>query len=371
MKSVVMICTTVGGMAQVTSNLRETDLFAKFRMHLIVTHEQGGVLKRVGIFLRALAEFASLLITARVSLVHAHVAAHGSFWRKSTFLSLARLFRRPTVLHLHGSEFRDFYEKECGAVRRRLIRHILEHASTVIVLSERLQTYIRSIAPAARVLTIHNFVDAKRIESEMARASAERSSKLILFLGDLGRRKGIYDLVRALPQVAEAIPDVQVIAGGKGELENVRRCARDAGVEDHLVLPGFVSGREKMRLLAEAAIYVLPSYNEGVPVSILEAMSAGLPIISTPVGGIPDVIRDGEEGFLVSPGSTDELARRIIQLLGSKELRDRMGKNARRRLQSEFTSEVAVAALTALYQAHGAHALPCSDSSVSAPIKDS
>jgi len=365
-----MICTTVGGMAQVVSNLRKTTIFTRFRVRLIVTHEQGGVLRRITIFMRALAEFTHLLLTARVELVHAHVAAHGSFWRKSAFLSLTRLFRRPTVLHLHGSEFKDFYEKECGTVRRRLIRHILEHASTVIVLSERLHAYVGTVAPAARLVTIHNFVDAGRLRSEAERASVARSSNIILFLGLIGRRKGIYDLVRALPQVVNAIPEVLLIAGGRGELDDVRRCARDVGVEDHLLLPGFVSGKEKMRLLAEAAIYVLPSYNEGVPVSILEAMSVGLPIISTPVGGIPDVIRDGEEGFWVTPGSTDELSRRIIELLGNKELRERMGENGRRRLHSEFSSEVAVSAITALYQAHGAQTLFFSESSPSSPIKE-
>lgn len=370
MKSVVMLCTTVGGMAQVVGNLRETELFTRFPIRLIVTHKQGGVLRRIAIFLRALVEFTCLLLTSRVALAHAHVAAHGSFWRKSTLLSLARLFRIPTVLHLHGSEFRDFYEKECGAIRRGAIRHILEHASTVIVLSEGLHAYVGMVAPAARVVTIYNFIDVRRVQSEIDRIHVERSSNVMLFLGDIGRRKGIYDLINALPQVVRAIPEALLIAGGKGELDDVRRCARDAGVEGHVVLPGYVSGKEKMRLLAESAIYVLPSYNEGVPISILEAMSVGLPTVTTPVGGIPDVIRDGTEGFLVPPGSTDELSRRIIELLGDKQLRERMGESGRRRLHAKFSSEVAVSALTALYQEHGAQTLSSSESGASARIKD-
>ena len=335
-----MICTTAGGMAQVVSILRETRLFTDFSMRVIVTHKEGGVLKRGAIYVRAMASFLGVLVMRQAALVHAHVAAHGSFWRKSTFLTLARIFRVPTILHLHASQIRDFYERDSGPFQRRVIRHVLEHASTVIVLSKRLQAYIGTIAPLAKTVTIHNFVDMARIEAETKRTSVERSSTLLLFLGDIGHRKGIHDLIRALPAISRSIPEVRLVAGGRGDIDAVRRSAKELGIEKHVLLPGYVSGPEKFRLLAEAAIYVLPSYNEGVPISILEAMSVGLPIVTTPVGGIPDVIRDGEEGFLVSPGSTDQLVRRIVELLSSENLRKRMGDAAQRRLRTDYSPEI-------------------------------
>jgi glycosyltransferase involved in cell wall biosynthesis len=318
-----------------------------------------------------MASFLAILATRQASLVHAHVAAHGSFWRKASFLTLARIFRVPTILHLHASQVRDFYERDCGPVQRRIVRHVLQNASTVIVLSKRLQAYVGTIAPTARTVTIHNFVDDARIEEEVKRTSVERSSTVLLFLGEIGHRKGIHDLIRALPEIANSIPGVRLVAGGSGDIDVVRRRSRELGIEKHVLLPGYVSGPEKFRLLAEAAIYVLPSYNEGVPISILEAMSVGLPIVTTPVGGIPDVIRDGEEGFLVSPGSIDQLARRIIELLGSEDLRKRMGENARRRLRSEYSPEASLGALAALYQSHGAQRLPGGAKAVNARVTDS
>ena len=194
---------------------------------------------------------------------------------------------------------------------------------------------------------------------------------MLLFLGDIGHRKGIYDLIRALPDNIEINSRGSACRWGRGDIDVVRRSAKELGIEKHVLLPGYVSGPEKFRLLAEAAIYVLPSYNEGVPISILEAMSVGLPIVTTPVGGIPDVIRDGEEGFLVSPGSIDQLARRIIELLGSEDLRKRMGENARRRLQTEYSPEASVGALIALYQSHGAQLLPGAARAVNTPVTDS
>jgi glycosyltransferase involved in cell wall biosynthesis len=361
MKSAVILGTTVGGgMAEVVKNLRETELFSAFRTRVIITHDGGGVARRIVFCLKALAELTRLLLASKVALVHVQMAAHGSCWRKSAFLLLAQLFSVPTLLHLH-SDFRDFYEKECGPRRRRFIRYVLEHASTVIVLSDRLHTSMATIAPGVRLVTIHNFVNLKRL-SEAERVCVPRSSNTILFMGLIGQRKGIYDLVRALPEVIKAVPEARLVAAGRGEIDAVRRCARERGVDDRVLLPGWVSGFAKLRLLEEAALCVLPSYTEGVPLSILEAMSVGLPVIATPVGGIPDVLRDGEDGYLVPPGSLSELSRRIIELLNNRGLREKMGESARRRLHSKFSPDIAVPALIALYQQYGADAaLPQAD----------
>jgi glycosyltransferase involved in cell wall biosynthesis len=348
-------------MAEVVKNLRDSELSTAFRTRVIVTHDGGGIGRRIAFFLKALTQLTGLLLASQVALVHLQMAAHGSCWRKSAFLLLAQLFGVPTLLHLHGSEFRDFYEKECGRLRRRLIRYVLESASTVIVLSARWHAYLATITSGARLLTIHSFVNVKRL-SEAERASVPRSSNTILFIGLIGRRKGIYDLVRALPEVIKAMPDARLVAAGTGEIDAVRRCAREAGVDDRVLLPGWVSGVDKLRLLEEAAVYVLPSYNEGVPLSILEAMTVGLPVVATPVGGIPDVLRDGEDGYLVPPGSPNELSRRIIELLNDRGLRERMGESARRRLHAKFSAHIAVPALIALYQEYGADAaLPRAD----------
>ena len=168
--------------------------------------------------------------------------------------------------------------------------------------------------------------------------------------------------MRALPAVIREVPEARLIAAGPGELDAVRRCARERGVDDRVLLPGWVSGSEKLRLLEEAALFALPSYTEGVPLSVLEAMSVGLPVIATPVGGIPDVVRDGQDGYLVPPGSPNGLSARIINLLNNPQLRERMGENARHHLLSKFSPDIAVAAFIALYRQYATDAaLPRAD----------
>ena len=353
-KNVVMLCTAApGGMSQVVENLRQSGLFERYPVRVIWTHDRGGTGLRIGMFLRSFALFAIMLVTGRVALVHAHVAMRGSFWRKSLFIALAWFFRRPTVLHLHGSQFVEFYERECGSLGKFAVRFVFERVDAVIVLSEQWRTFVRGLAPAAQVITMHNFVNASQLSDEMRNSVGRRSTDTILFLGEIGKRKGIYDLLHALPRVIDVVPGARLIAGGTGELEQVRQCAKDLNVDGRVHLPGWVSGHEKVRLLSEAAVYALPSYNEGLPVSILEAMACGLPVISTPVGGIPEAIRDGQEGFLVAPGAIDELSSRIIQLLLDSRLRREMGANAKRRLQTNFSATSTVNSIVALYEKCG------------------
>jgi glycosyltransferase involved in cell wall biosynthesis len=143
------------------------------------------------------------------------------------------------------------------------------------------------------------------------------------------------------------------VAAGSGEIDEVRRLARELAVEAQLELPGWVAGEAKARLLAEAAIYVLPSHNENLPVSILEAMAAGLPVVSTRVGGIPDAVRHGTEGLLVTPGAREELAQALLRLLSDPALARKMGDSGRRRVASEFSPAAVLGALERLYGAIG------------------
>jgi len=347
-----MLCTAApGGMAEVVASLRRSGLFARYPTRLITTHRRTHLAGRLAIALGALAQLAWLLATFRVALVHAHVAMRGSFWRKALLLALARAFGVPTVVHLHGSTFVEFYERECGPLRRRLVRRTLERAAAVIALSEHWRAYLAGIVPAARVVVIPNMVDAAAVQAGIERSGAARSPDGILFLGEIGRRKGIYDLVCALAQIAAAHPGAHLVAGGSGELDRVRRLARELGVEASLELPGWVSGEAKARLLAEAAVYVLPSYNENLPVSILEAMAAGLPVVSTRVGGIPDAVRHGVDGFLVEPGAKEELAEQVLRLLGDPALRSRLGASGRQRALEQFSPAAVLAPLEQLYAA--------------------
>ena len=352
MKQVVMLCTAAsGGMSQVVQSLRQAGLFEKHGIKLIVTHDRGSLVRRLALAGGAFFKFVWLACTRQVSLVHAHVAMRGSFWRKSAFLTVAQVCGIPRIVHLHGSEFRDFYERGCGRMQRAIIRYQLTMADSVVVLSATWSSYIQGIAPGARTVTIHNFVNERDLRSSVAASGVTRSSRTVLFLGEIGHRKGIFDLLRAFRRVVDRYPDACLVAGGTGELAAAAELVDALGIEKCVTFPGWVAGSEKCKLLARATLYALPSYNEGLPVSILEAMAVGLPIVSTPVGGIPDAVTEGVNGFMVEPGDIESLADRICRLLGDERLRQAMGSNATGVLEARFSSASASAEISALYGA--------------------
>jgi glycosyltransferase involved in cell wall biosynthesis len=344
---VVMIGTAIdtqGGVSTVVGVLKGAGLFDRCGLLYIPTHRDGGAGAKLAALASAWLRYMGLLLAGKVALVHAHTASRASFWRKSLFILPAFLARVPVILHLHGAEFQVFYGKECSAWARRFVRWVFQRVSQVVVLSGSWESWVRASFPAAKVRVIANPI----LVPELA-TKTERSPRTLLFLGRLGKRKGVYDLLRAVAGLKSAYPDLRVLLGGDGELDAVRAEASALGIGGQVELLGWVKGADKARLLNEASVYVLPSYNEGLPMSVLEAMAHGLPVVSTPVGGIPEAVRDGVEGFLVTPGDVEGLVDRIGRLLADPALRERMGDAARARAEAAFGAPGIVERWVALY----------------------
>jgi glycosyltransferase involved in cell wall biosynthesis len=262
---------------------------------------------------------------------------------------LARVARKPVILHLHGAEFEHFYRVECGPVRKAFVRYVLNGVDRVVVLSSQWQDALVRIAPKARVETIVNPIPIPLV----APRSSERDPNVILFLGRFGKRKGIFDLLQAVALVKARFQNVRLRCGGDGDVGGVLDRVRTLGLEQNVDVLGWVSGAAKERELMRAAIYVLPSYAEGLPMGVLEAMAAGVPTISTDVGGIPDAIDDGVNGYLLRPGDVAVLAERILQLLDDATLRDRVGTAARRKAERVFGTDRVIAKVEDLYRSFG------------------
>ncbi|MEC9341652.1 MAG: glycosyltransferase family 4 protein [Pseudomonadota bacterium] len=283
-----------------------------------------------------------LLWRGQVALVHIHVAQRTSCWRKGIFQAVAKVGRVPVVLHLHGSEFRQFYGDECGPFRRWLVRRMFQSADQVILLSSQWREWMECNIPRARVVVVPNpavcFVDQRRAEP------------LVVFLGRLGRRKGVYDLIDAFAALGDVAADWRLILAGDGEVDAVRRRVGEMGLDGRVSVPGWVGPEARSQLLSRAGIYVLPSYDEGLPMGLLEAMAAGIAVVSTPIGGIPDAVRDGAEGVLVTPGDVPALSDALARLMSDEKLRHRLGEAAARRVEADFSLEASAVCLTDLYR---------------------
>lgn len=332
-----------GGMRSVVEAYRQDGFLGREDVTLVAAYADGSFLRRQWVLLVGLAQFVTLLATRDVELVHCHAAMRGSFWRKGLFASLARLFGVPVVLHLHGSEMKGFYASQPGFAKALIRRH-LEKATRVLVLSQSWKDFVGSIAPAARIIVVPNYTMVPPATDPALKREQE-----ILFLGLVGNRKGVFDLIPAFAEVHKRFPQARLVIGGNGEVERAAELVRSLGLEDSVVLAGWVDGAQKTKLLEAASIYVLPSYNEGLPMSVLEAMAAGLPVVTTGVGGIPELITPGVDGLLVEPGDRQALAQALESLLEDASRREAIASAGRRRVEQHYSDTVILPRLHQIY----------------------
>jgi glycosyltransferase involved in cell wall biosynthesis len=333
-----------GGISTVERSLLEHWPVSKYRVQHLGTLVDGSKWAKLVVATKAFTRFLGLLLIRRPAVIHIHFASRASFFRKSLFVLAARGFRRRIILHAHGGEFHLFYDTESGRLGRWYIRWIVNQADRLLVVSGQWQEFYHRIYKRREPIVMHNPVHCPPLNPDRG-----EGAPLLLTLGRLGCGKGTYDLLAAVPRILERHPEAEFWLAGDGEVEEVRRLLRTKPYGDHVRLVGWVTGGRKEEILTRATLFVLPSYNEGLPLAVLEAMAYGLPIVSTPVGGIPEAIVDGETGFLVEPGDVEAIARKVNLLLSDAELRDRMGMNARRRAQEQFEVGAIINQLFTIY----------------------
>lgn len=320
-----------GGMASVQKLIVGSQLDSIDIQH-ISTHDEGSVLHRLLIFGRSLAALFSRLLGNRVDVIHLHVAEKGSVFRKILLLLLTKAFRKPVIMHTHGCEFHTFHDKLPGWLRHG-VDAALQQADCFIVLSESWKTYYLTHCglDPARIVVLPNPV-------EIPASIPDRSNSSVVhfaFLGRIGQRKGAFDLLHAFAGLpADCLHRAQLTLAGDGELEQAQRLIEKLNLKASVKLPGWIDLEQRNQLLRDASVFILPSYNEGLPMAMLEAMAWGLPVISTPVGGIPELIESGETGYLAHPGDTEAISEVMISLIKNDALRLEMGHRARARVES-------------------------------------
>jgi glycosyltransferase involved in cell wall biosynthesis len=287
----------------------------------------------------------------QLDLVHIHMATSGSMARKLMLVAVASQLKVPVLLHLHGAEMVEFVES-ISPFWRRLLCHGLNQATVLAVIGQYWYEYVTGTLgiPKDRVVIIHNGVpDPVRIAMDSSGVTHGRDCQL-LALGELGPRKGTPEILAALASsVLQSRPWFAVLAGN-GLVADYRVAIERLGLADRITLPGWVESEQAWLLLLQSDVLLLPSRLEGLPVAILEAMAAGVVVITTPVGAIPDAIVDGETGLLVPVGDALALSAAIARLIDESALRIQLAGAARQRFEERFTIERTAAQISKLYR---------------------
>ena len=313
-------------------------------MRVLDTRGAGHILMSPWHFARCLLIIAAL--APRRPLLHVHVAGRGSTIRKIILVHFARALRLPVVLHLHDYDYRQSLQRFPKFIQR-LARSMFRISGWVVVLGDKDRDLVETElgVSADRLSVIPNAVPAPRRNSDitanaLAQVSAHVSTRgpvQILFLGNPSRRKGVHDLIAALAEPPLREMDWHMtVAGGGDEIATFREQAKAAGLSDRVDFTGWVGRAETMALLESADILVLPSYAEGMAMSVLEGMSYGLCVVCTPVGSLQYVIENEVTGLIVEPGNVAGLRQALSRAVQDQGLRNRLGAEAARVFASKF-----------------------------------
>lgn len=282
----------------------------------------------------------------RLALLHVNMSGHGSAARKTVLINLAAALRIPMLVQLHGADFDAFY-RGLPAPARAVLRRTLARADHVVVLGEHWRRFvIEEIAlPPGRVSVVANGVPAP------TPAPRPAGPPRLLFLGRLEPRKGVAELIDALGAPALRARDWSATLAGDGDPAPYMAQAERLGIGARLSFPGWVGPETVAQLLREAHLLLLPSHAEALPMAVIEALAHGVPVVTTPVGALPDYLQHERSVLFVPPGDVPALAAAITRLLEEAALQAALAEGGRAAFARHFDIAAVGAQLASLYRA--------------------
>lgn len=330
-----------GGISGVVNNYYDAGLDKKIDLCYIGTMVEGSKIRKM--IQAVMAYFRFLWKVTGYEIVHVNMASDTSYLRKSFFIKTAKAFHKKIVIHQHGGDFEGFYNRQLGDKGRNKVKKVLSMGDAFLVLAPHFQDFFGRIIDRNKITVLPNAIQMSPSKPK------EYGQHRLLFLGRICRDKGIEELLWTMPFLKEKFPDIKLYLGGIFEDSELQKKTEE--ISDLVEWIGWVSGKEKEKYLEKCDVFVLPSYFEGQPVSILEAMSYSCAIVASRVGGIPQMIEDGETGILVEPKNAEALRQGLEKALADDMLCERIGKAARKKVAEEFSMEKNIEQLMGIYEA--------------------
>ncbi len=312
----------LGGISRVVKTWSRAGFFDDYEVDYVVSASDARRIRWIPMIKGLCMCFSRLFRGPDVVYIHSSVST--SFFRKSLYIVLARIFHRKVVLHIHPTRFFEFITGQTGMVRR-YSAFVLGQIHAFVVLTEEMRSRMTSISREETVHVLRNPVDIGGLANK---ENVERRDTDILYLGWYVRGKGVYELVDAVGALRMQVKDLHLHFFGTKEIRKLRNYVTARGLDERITVNGWIGDKEKVRQLYLSTLLVLPSHSEGIPNVILEAMATKTPIVATHVGGLKEILRDGENALIVKANDPADLGRKIGCLLQDKDLRNRLAENA-------------------------------------------
>jgi glycosyltransferase involved in cell wall biosynthesis len=301
--------------------------------------DEGPLLRLLRLLASPFALFATILFR-QVAVVHINTSLNPrAYWRDLAYLFVAKLLRARVLYQVHGGKLpRDFFAGR--PLLTRWLHWTLMLPDVVVLLAKVELDAYRAFIPEQEIAVLPNGIDCTpfaRVPTVRTRAT---DPLRLVYIGRIAREKGLYETLQGVRFAADLGIDVRLVVAGQGEEEaRLRRYAQALGIAPRVVFAGPVFGDDKVKLMNGADLMVLASYSEGLPYALLESMAAGIPVIATPVGAIPDVVIHRTHGYLVPPRDGRAIAEALVLMSSDREQLSWMSRACRRRIQAAYSIE--------------------------------
>lgn len=313
----------LGGISRVVQLWRQSAIFRDNNIKYVESVNVSGTCKHL-FLLRQLFLFIKSIMFRRC-IVYIHVSSNMSFWRKSFFILLSKMYRKKIVLHIHPTHFFSFI-KDARYFKKWLVYFILNRVNYFIVLSEDMKQKMQAELKNDIVSVLRNPVNIRAMSVGLDKY--QRADNVLLYLGWYIQEKGIFDLVDAAEILIKNNIPIKIVFYGTKNSATLKSYVKRKKLNHTITINGWIGGEDKLRALHTCTALVLPSHSEGIPNVILEAMATHTPIIATPVGGLAEILTDGENAFVVKPKDPIDLSKVIRLCLADKEKRKALSERA-------------------------------------------
>lgn len=320
---------------------RGKDKPTKFRYHIL--------------HFKKMFDFISKIRKRRISIVHINSGlTQQSLFRDGIFSLLARTLCCKTCFFIHGWKFDEFEKILNSSIKKKLFLLLLKKQHIIGVSANQFKKELISLGIKPESIFLFSTMVEKEKYCPKPKKYEERPYKIIFCANPLRKEKGIYELLQAIPSIVKAHQDIEfIIIGGGGEiLHELTEESKRLNICEHIRFVGYISTEEKIKNFQKSHILIFPSYSEGFPSTILEAMAAGLSIVATPVGGIADCVIDGKNGYIINsmPPEPNEIASKLVRLIENPKLLKKMSKKNIEDTKNKYDVKVVTSRISKIYK---------------------
>ena len=318
---------TRGGITAVVEAYTKTPLWSDWNCYWLETYIDKSSFQKILYFLKSFSTF--IFIFPFYDIIHIHLSEPVSAIRKSFYFSVAKIFRKKIIVHFHSFSPDTTLKGKYSWLYKKLF----SNADCIVVLSESWKRETEEmLEDSSHISVLYN------PSPNIALLNKDQSVKenYILYAGTINSRKGYSDLIKAFSLISNGHPGWKLVFAGNGEIQKATNLTNELGIAEKVEFKGWVSGEKKDALFNKASIFCLPSYAEGFPMAVIDAMAYSLPVVTTTVGGIMDVFENERDILAFSPGDINTLAERIDKLISDPVKRTKLANNAINIIKNKF-----------------------------------